>query len=418
MSETSSTLQPCKPSTLCVVGLGYIGLPTAIVCAQAGWIVTGYEVSAERVDMVNAGILPFREDGLEAVLQRVVSEGTLKASTTVIPADVYIIAVPTPITDLKEPDLSYVYQAARAIAPVLNEGNTVILESTVPMGATEEMAKIILEERPELDGKLLFAHSPERVLPGRILEEMTTNDRVVGGLTPQASQRARDIYATFCRGTISTTDARTAELVKLVENSYRDVSIAFANEISMMCEANGLNPWEVIDIANRHPRVNILQPGPGVGGHCIAVDPWFLIHGDPKRTPLMRAARSVNDYKPRHVRERVAHAIREQADDTHIAVFGLAFKANIDDLRSSPALEIATRLVNDYPNRYFHVVEPNITELPTALAGAHNVQLTTLDEALNACKIVIALVDHSPFRAITAEDLDGKTVIDTRGIWI
>lgn len=402
---------------LSVVGLGYIGLPTVIAFANVGWDTVGVDVSPQRVDLINQGKLPFVEDGLEQQLEKVIHNGSLRATTTPEPADVFIISVPTPFNEDYSADLTYIDAACDAVSPFLVEGNLVVLESTVPPGVTEHMAERIEAARPDLVDKLLFAHSPERVLPGRIIEEMTTNDRIVGGLTPEATQRAFEVYSTFCQGEISTTDARTAELSKLVENSFRDVNIAFANEISLICEDLDIDVWEVIELANHHPRVNILNPGPGVGGHCIAVDPWFIVAAAPERARLIRTARQVNDGKPQHVIEKVNALIEAFGRDARVALLGLAFKPDIDDLRSSPALDIAERLVVDHPHTHFNVVEPNIAELPAALSAAPNATLTSLDEALTDSQIYVVLIDHTPFKDVDPRVLVGKAVIDTRGIW-
>ncbi|WP_010523538.1 UDP-N-acetyl-D-mannosamine dehydrogenase [Nesterenkonia sp. F] len=404
--------------TVGVIGLGYIGLPTAAVLADAGVETIGMDVSAHTVEAVNAGQVPFVEPGLREVVERAVSAGTLSASAETPVADAYIVAVPTPFTEAHAADLSYIEAAARGIAPHLTGGELVILESTSPPGATEHMGATILAERPDLAaGDVLVAHCPERVLPGRIMVEMAQNDRIIGGTTPEAAAAARDLYARFCRGEMLLTDARTAEMAKLVENSFRDVNIAFANELSVICAEIGVDVWELIELANHHPRVNILQPGPGVGGHCIAVDPWFIVDAAPESARLIRTARQTNDGKPEWVLGRIEQALEHHGPEATVALLGLAFKPNIDDLRESPSLRIAERLVERAPEATIRAVEPNVEELPASLAAAANVTLTPVEEALDAADIVVLLVDHRQFTEIPAERLGEATVIDTRGVW-
>ncbi|MDU0348347.1 UDP-N-acetyl-D-mannosamine dehydrogenase [Actinomyces sp. MRS3W] len=409
-------------TAICVIGLGYIGLPTAAVLARAGADVVGVDVSARHVDAVNRGELPFVEPDLGEVVTDVVASGRLRAQRETPHADVYIVAVPTPFKGDHEPDLSYVEAAAEGIAPQLVGGELVILESTSPVGATEHVADVILGARPDLsrddgDGRPVvhFAYCPERVLPGRVMAELVTNSRIIGGVSPQAAQMARDVYALFCKGDLRLTDARTAEMVKLTENSFRDVNIAFANELSLISEKFGIDVWELIELANLHPRVNILQPGPGVGGHCIAVDPWFIVSAAPQEARLIRTAREVNDSKPLQVVERVRQAVAGMAAPT-IAALGLAFKADIDDLRQSPAVEI-TRDVARLPGARVLVAEPNISALPAALADAANVELVDFSEAIARADVIVLLVDHRQFKALDRSLLAGKRIIDTRGIW-
>ncbi len=412
---------------ICVVGLGYIGLPTASIFATHGKRVYGLEVNPEVVKTVNAGKIHIVEADLDVLVRAAVQSGNLVAGTEAVEADCFILAVPTPFqrgsSQVPAPDVSYIERACRTIAARVRPGNLVILESTSPVGTTEKVRDWILDERRKVGASprkpatadLLFAHCPERVLPGQLLQELVTNDRIVGGLTPAATTAARRLYETFCTGEILTTDARTAELAKLAENAYRDVNIAFANELSLICAELKLNVWELIKLANHHPRVKILQPGPGVGGHCIAVDPWFIVDAAPRCTPLIRAARGVNDGKPRHVVAQVkAAAARHRAPV--IACLGLAFKANIDDLRESPALEIVRELAAEKVGRLL-VVEPHITTLPPVLARGGRVELVRLPEALRAADIVVVLVNHRPFLVVKKSALAGKTVIDTRGIW-
>ncbi len=410
-------------NSICVIGLGYIGLPTAIIFASHGVKVTGVDVSDRHVDAVNRGELPFVEEGLDVVLKEVVDKGLLTAQKETPEADVFIVAVPTPFAEGYKADVSYIEAAAKALAPKLKEGNLVVLESTSPPGTTEHMAEVILAERPDLsadgkDGKpvIHFSHAPERVLPGRIMVELAANDRVLGGMTPAATELTRDVYAIFCTGELLTTDARTAEMAKLTENSFRDVNIAFANELSVISEKMGIDVWELIELANHHPRVNILQPGPGVGGHCIAVDPWFIVSAAPKESRLIHTARVVNDDKPEWVIDHVLKAI-EGNDSPTIAALGLAFKADIDDLRESPAVAITQKLAERLPGAKVLAVEPNVTELPKKLTGIANVELADLDTALEAADVVLLLVDHKEFKALDRARLEGKQVVDTRGTW-
>ena len=409
---------------LTVIGLGYIGLPTAVVFAENGWEVTGVDVLPLVVDMINKGHLPFVEEGLEDALAKVVEDGSLTAQLTTPESDTYIVSVPTPFKDGHQADLSYIDAAADSIAPKLNGGELIVLESTSPPGTTEHMANRILSARPDLTKDssdprptVFFAHAPERVLPGRIMVEMVDNDRVIGGLTPEASEKARDVYATFCKGELNVADAATAELTKLVENSYRDVNIAFANELSLVAHELGVDVWELIDLANKHPRVNILQPGPGVGGHCIAVDPWFIVAADPDNTRLIRAAREVNDNKPSWVAAKVDAALADSPAGATVALLGLAFKPNIDDLRESPSLHLALDLVTRRPDVEFLISEPNVEELPEGLREASNVKAAGAEQAIDEADVVVLLVDHDPFKDIEKERLSGKKVIDTRGVW-
>ncbi|KTR81784.1 UDP-N-acetyl-D-mannosaminuronic acid dehydrogenase [Novosphingobium barchaimii] len=410
-----------KPD-VCVVGLGYIGLPTAAVIARAGCKVLGLDVSQRVVDTINRGEIHIEEVDLDGLVHGVVSRGLLSASITVAPADVFVIAVPTPFDKDHAPDISYVLAAGKTIAPVLKVGDVVILESTSPVGTTEQLRDMIAQMRPDLKvpgctretPDIAIAYCPERVLPGRILEELTNNDRSIGGITPRCARKALAFYKRFVRGECVTTDARSAEMTKLVENAYRDVNIAFANELSMVADRMGLDVWEVIRLANRHPRVNILSPGPGVGGHCIAVDPWFIVHGAPEETPLIRTARGVNDGKMHHV-IRKADELVAAHPGAKIACLGLAFKANIDDFRESPARFVAARLARKYGERV-HIVEPYASELPIEFTDTGAVQID-VDEALETCDILIVLVDHDVFRVVPLAERADKLVYDTRGIW-
>ena len=409
--------------TVAVIGLGYIGLPTAAILASNGAAVIGVDVNTATVDAVNEGRVPFAEPDLGVFVAGAVSTGALRAQTGTPPADAYIVAVPTPFNADRSADLSYVDAAAAAIAPQLRGGELVILESTSPPGTTRRMADVILAARPDLslDGSggrpaVLFAHCPERVLPGRIMVELVTNDRIVGGLTPEASAAAAALYSRFCQGSIHQTEATTAEMAKLVENSYRDVNIAFANELSVISENLGVDVWELIELANHHPRVNILQPGPGVGGHCIAVDPWFIVAADPENSRLIRTAREVNDAKP----ARVVASILEAAEGSEapvVAALGLAFKANVDDVRESPAVAIVRSLAEQRPDIQVLVGSPHATVLPRELAELPNVSIAETDKAIAEADVVALLVDHDVFREIRREQLAGKRIIDTRGFW-
>jgi len=400
--------------TICVIGLGYIGLPTAAVIAGRKKKVIGVDVNPKAVDIINRGKIHIMEPDLDVVVHGVVTEGWLRATSSPEPADAFLIAVPTPFKDGKVPDLSYIEAATKAIAPVLEAGNLVILESTSPVGATEQLAAWLAEARPDLTfpqthgeaSDIRIAHCPERVLPGHVLRELVQNDRVVGGLTPKCSEAAVAFYKIFVEGDCIVTDARTAEMCKLAENSFRDVNIAFANEMSVICEGLGIDVWELINLANRHPRVNILKPGPGVGGHCIAVDPWFIVASAPTEARLVRAAREINDAKPDWVIGQVRAGIGEflvsnpdkTARDVTLACLGLTFKPNIDDLRQSPALQIAARLADSHEGRLM-LVEPNIESLPDSLKGHEKVDI---EEAIAQADVLVLLVAHDAFRDIDA----------------
>lgn len=413
---------PAPDHQVAVIGLGYIGLPTAALLASYGWSVCGVDVSQRVVDTVNAGGVHIEERDLDKLVHDAITAQTLIASTEVPTASFYMIAVPTPLGDGKAPDISYVEAAARAIAPKILPGACVIVESTSPVGTTERVAQIIAELRPDLvvpkDGSddeadIALAYCPERVLPGRIVNELVHNDRVIGGVTPACAERAAVLYTSFVKGDCLYTTARVAETVKLVENSFRDVNIAFANELSMIADVIGVDVWEVIRLANRHPRVNILQPGPGVGGHCIAVDPWFLVAGAPEAARLVRTAREVNDHKAIHTEAKI-RALLDASPEGKVALLGLAFKPDIDDFRESPALEIAESLSHTHGDRIL-VVEPFTEELPAAFADT-GANLVTLDVGLRQAEIVVVLVDHTAFKHLSSADLAGKLVFDTRGM--
>ena len=399
-------------STCCIVGLGYIGLPTAAVLARSGHRVIGVDVDHHVVSTVNLGCIHIVEPDLDQSVADAVASGSLVAQLTPAPADVFLIAVPTPVLNdvngLPYPNIDYVLAAARAIAPVLTPGNLILLESTSPVGTTERVAKVIADESGLNSEQLHIAYCPERVLPGRILQELISNDRVIGGLTPAAAEAGRAFYSSFCQGELLVTTARTAELVKLTENSFRDVNIAFANEISLVCDHLDINVRELIRLANHHPRVNVLQPGCGVGGHCIAVDPWFLAAAAPHCTPLIQSARRVNDGKSCWVIEQVqarASALEVQLGrPARIGCLGLAFKPDVDDLRESPALQITTELL--FAGLHVLVCEPNLADHPS-------IKLHGLEQVLAEADLLVFLVAHSSFKDI---DLSGRTVFDLCGV--
>lgn len=413
--------------TISMIGLGYIGLPTAAMFASRKKNVIGVDINQDAVDTINSGQTHIVEPDLDMIVAAAVNQGYLKASTTVQPADAFLIAVPTPFRGNHEPDVSYVEAAARSIAPVLKKGDLVILESTSPVGTTESLAKWLAEERPDLkiplgpsdEADINLAYCPERVLPGKVIHELVSNDRIIGGITKACSERAIALYQTFVQGECIETNSRTAEMCKLTENSFRDVNIAFANELSVICGKLGIDVWELIALANRHPRVNVLRPGPGVGGHCIAVDPWFIVHSAPEQSKLIKAAREVNDYKPHWVLDKVREEVEKylaanperKESDVTIACFGLAFKPDIDDLRESPALDIAAEIAKTHNSRVI-VVEPNISALPASLDKG---ELRTPQDALARSQIVVMLVNHKPFLALKESLFADKVIIDTCG---
>jgi UDP-N-acetyl-D-mannosaminuronic acid dehydrogenase len=407
-----------------VIGLGYIGLPTAAALATRGIEVVGVDVNPDTVKAIGRGEAPFVEPDLAVAVSGAVAMGRLTASQETPEADAYIIAVPTPFLDDHSADLSFVRSATESIAPKLRGSEVVILESTSPPGSTRLVSDWIAELRPDLtlphttDGipDVFVAHCPERVLPGRIMIEMVTNDRVVGGITPRCAEKAASLYRVFSQGNILLSDASSAEMAKLVENAYRDVNIGFANELSLICEKLRLDVWEVIRLANHHPRVNILTPGPGVGGHCIAVDPWFIVASAPELARVIRAAREVNDSKPGHV-ARIVIDKAGRFNQPTIACLGLAYKPNIDDLRESPAVEIVAQIAEALPTVNVLVAEPFVDALPPQLAAFANVMLLRTTDALDAADIVALLVDHDQFKAINRSLLGGKVIYDTRGAW-
>lgn len=416
--------------TISIIGLGYIGLPTAAVFASRKIKVIGVDVNQAAVETINRGEIHIVEPDLDMVVHAAVKEGYLKATTKPEPADAFLIAVPTPFKAGNEPDLTYIEAATKSIAPVLKSGDLVILESTSPVGATEQMADWLSKARPDLtfpqshgeDSDIRIAHCPERVLPGHVLRELVQNDRVIGGMTKKCSAAATDLYKVFVEGGCISTSARAAEMCKLTENSFRDVNIAFANELSVICDELKINVWELIDLANLHPRVNILRPGPGVGGHCIAVDPWFIVSACPEQARLIKAAREVNDDKPKWVIEKIKAAAmgcllknpNKSLKDLNIACLGLAFKADIDDLRESPALEITKELVKMQFGKVL-AVEPNINKLPSQLLD--KAQLISLEEAAALADIIVILVDHRQFLQFDWSALnDEVSILDTKGV--
>ncbi len=416
-------------TTISVIGLGYIGLPTAAAFASRQCQVIGVDVNQHAVDTINRGEIHIVEPDLDIVVKTAVDNGFLRAVTSPVAADAYLIAVPTPFKGSHEPDLIHVKAAAESIAPVLKKGALVVLESTSPVGTTEQMADWLAALRPDLSfpkqagehADINIAYCPERVLPGQVMVELIKNDRVIGGMTATCSARACELYNIFLEGECVVTNSRTAEMCKLTENSFRDVNIAFANELSLICANNGINVWELISLANRHPRVNILQPGPGVGGHCIAVDPWFIVAQSPEHARLIQTAREVNDGKPLWVIEQVKAAIADclsetdrRASEVTLACFGLSFKPNIDDLRESPAMNIAVTLADWHSGKTL-TVEPNIHVLPKKLAA--NSELVSVEQALQQADVLVLLVDHNEFKAIKSEQITQSWIVDTKGVW-
>ncbi|CAM2007384.1 UDP-N-acetyl-D-mannosamine dehydrogenase [Acanthopleuribacter pedis] len=411
-----------------VSGLGYIGLPTASLIATKGFEVRGVDVSEHIVDTINQGKIHIYEPDLDVLVRSAVNSGNLTASLEPSAGDIFIIAVPTPIKNDHTSDIHYIEQAVTKIAPYLAPGNLIILESTSPVTTTEKIGDWLRALRPDLsipsftladdddnEERIFLAHCPERVLPGRILKELVDNTRVVGGVDPASTRVAMDFYRSFVNGEILPTNSRTAEMTKLTENAFRDVNIAFANELSLIADQLEIDVWELIGLANHHPRVNVLQPGPGVGGHCIAVDPWFIVEAAPDKAKLIRQAREVNLYKTDYVLGRI-HALAGTMYQPKVACLGLSFKADIDDFRESPALDIVTRLDERLFSKVL-VVEPHCQRLPAGLLNREGFELVDLDEALAAAQMVVVLVNHKAFYAVAPEALQGKTVLDTRGVW-
>lgn len=396
---------------VCFIGLGYIGLPTAIVTAKSGLEVLGVDINAEIVEKTNAGHLHFIEAGMEDLLLEVLHSGNFRASTKAKESDIYVIVVPTPFKGNHEPDISYVESATHSVIPLLKEDDLFIIESTSPIGTTEKMARLIYKERPELENKLHIAYCPERILPGNVIYELEHNDRVIGGITPEATEKAQNFYKNFVKGQLHGTNARTAELCKLTENASRDVQIAFANELSLICDKANINVWELIELANKHPRVNILQPGTGVGGHCIAVDPYFIAADFPLEAKLILGARETNNYKAFWCAEKVNKTIQDFIKDNGrmpiVAMMGLAFKPDIDDLRESPAKYVITRVMQSLNNAELLIVEPNISE--------HNTfKLTNYNEAYEQADIIVFLTAHTPFKSLSYRK--DKIIIDFCGV--
>ncbi|EAI0282225.1 UDP-N-acetyl-D-mannosamine dehydrogenase [Campylobacter coli] len=397
---------------VCIIGLGYIGLPTAAVFASRKVKVLGVDINQQVVDTINQGKIHIVEPELDILVHAVVKDGYFKAATLPDEADAFIIAVPTPFKEEDhEPNLDYIKAASKSVAKVLKKGNLVILESTSPVGATEQMAKWLADERPDLtfphqigeESDIKIAHCPERVLPGQVIRELVENDRIIGGMTQKCTEQAANLYKIFVQGECIKTNARTAEMAKLTENSFRDVNIAFANELSILCDKLDINVWELIKLANRHPRVNILQPGCGVGGHCIAVDPWFIVHQNPTEAKIIKIAREVNDNKPNFVIQKIKERVKG-ISQPKIACLGLAFKPDIDDLRESPALDIVIKLANECDNQIL-AVEPNIKQLPLKLQDKANIELVSLTQALDEADIVVILVKHKEFIGMQSDKL-------------
>ena len=396
----------------CFMGLGYIGLPTSIIASKNGIQILGVDINPKVVEKTNAGELHIIEPGMEEILKEVVMSGMFRASTIPEVCDAYFMVVPTPFKGNHEPDISYVEAATRSVIPYLKEGDLYVIESTSPVGTTELMASIIYAERPELEGQIYIAYCPERVLPGNVIYELIHNDRVIGGLNPESTEKAINFYSQFVRGVLHKTNARTAEMCKLTENSSRDVQIAFANELSMICDKANINVWELINLANKHPRVNILQPGCGVGGHCIAVDPYFITAEFPAESQLIGKAREINNYKSFWCAEKVKNAMLEYELKNHrkpiVAMMGLAFKPNIDDLRESPAKYVTTKVMQNCNNATIFVVEPNVKE--------HNVfKLTDYEEAYDKADIVVFMVAHDLFTSLPYRK--DKVILDFCGIY-
>lgn len=396
----------------CFMGLGYIGLPTAIIAAEHGIDVVGVDINPQVVEMTNKGLIHIVEPGLQELCRQVVASGHLKASVKPEVSDVYLIVVPTPFKGNHEPDISYVETATRSTIPLLKEGDLFVIESTSPVGTTNKMTELIFSLRPELKGKIYIAYCPERVLPGNVIYELVHNDRVIGGIDPESTGKAIEFYSRFVKGTLHKTNAKTAEMCKLTENSSRDVQIAFANELSLICDKAGINIWELIELANKHPRVNILQPGSGVGGHCIAVDPYFITAEFPYESQLIAKAREINNYKAFWCAEKIENAMLKFELKHHrqpiVAMMGLAFKPNIDDLRESPAKYITTKVMQSHNNADILVVEPNVQE--------HKVfKLTDYREAYEKADIVAFLVAHKEFKELPYRG--DKVVLDFCGVF-
>lgn len=425
MNDSARPLGPTssEAETLAVIGLGYIGLPTAAMFASSGIDVTGVDINPRAVDAVNAGTAHIEEGELDELVERCVKAGRLRATTQAVPADNFIIAVPTPVSEDGDhrPDVAYIRSAGEAIAPMLKKGDLVILESTSPVGTTAMLADLFAQSRPDLtfphqagdEADVCLAYCPERIIPGKMLQELVENDRIIGGMTPRCSERAAALYKSFVRGTCHISDDRTAEMVKLTENAFRDVNIAFANELSMICSDLGINVWNVVEFANRHPRVNILNPGPGVGGHCIAVDPWFIVASAPERSHLIRTSRQVNTGKTDFVIEQVEQAMAA-SPDAKVACLGLAYKPDVDDFRESPAFEIAAQLTARHGARILSA-DPFSEALENGSRKDVHLNMVTPERALEDAGIIVMLVGHTAFRAFPRPE--GKQIVDTVGYW-
>ena len=395
----------------CFMGLGYIGLPTAIIAAKHGIQVHGVDINPKVVEKTNNGILHIIEPGMEVLLQEVISKGMFHADVIPVESDAYFMVVPTPFKGDHQPDISYVEAATKAVLPLLKEGDLYVIESTSPVGTTDTMAQLIFNERPELKDKIYIAYCPERVLPGNVIYELVHNDRVIGGINEESTNKAIEFYSQFVQGTLHKTNSKTAEMCKLTENSSRDVQIAFANELSFICDKAGINVWELINLANKHPRVNILWPGCGVGGHCIAVDPYFITSEFPMESRMIGTARQVNNYKAFWCAEKVQNEMLKfelnNGRKPVVAMMGLAFKPDIDDLRESPAKQIVSKVMQSCNNANFLIVEPNVSE--------HNVyKLTPYEEAYNKADIIAFLVAHTPFKSLPKDD--SKVILDFCGV--
>ena len=423
MTQSTSSVEPSELGSLVVVGLGYIGLPTAAMFASSGIDVTGVDISERAVEAVNSGTAHIEEGELDELVEHCVNASRLRARTTPVAADNFIIAVPTPVghDGNRSPDVGYIRAAGESIAPCLKKGDLVILESTSPVGTTRMLSEVLAEARPDLtfphqagdDCDVCLAYCPERIIPGKMLQELVENDRIIGGMTPRCSERASALYRVFVRGTCYISDDRTAEMVKLTENAFRDVNIAFANELSMICSDLQINAWEVIELANRHPRVNILNPGPGVGGHCIAVDPWFIVASAPERAKLIRTTREINDGKTDFVIAQVEEAMAKMPG-TKVACLGLAYKADVDDFRESPAFTIATTLSDRHGERILST-DPYSEALPADVRKKTNLTIVPPEEAMEEAGIIVLLVGHTAFRAFPRPQ--GKVLLDTVGYW-
>ena len=415
------SLHPFK--SVCVMGLGYIGLPTATLIASRGVKVIGVDKNQHAIDTINQGKIHIVEPDLEGLVTKVVGDGSLKAYDHAQPADIFIITVPTPIQEDKSPDMSYVEAALTEIAGQLQTGNLVIIESTSPVGTTDNAAKLLAAQRPDLtfphthgeESDIRMAYCPERVLPGQIITELMNNDRIIGGMTPKCAELAKRFYHIFVRGNCHTGTHDTAELVKLSENAYRDVNIAFANELSNVCDHHGIDVNQLVQFANLHPRVNILNPGPGVGGHCIPVDPWFIVDKAREHTPLIQAARRINDERPHWAADKILQLTKENPT-AKIACLGLAYKPNVDDLRESPAVEIVRDLAKAH-NQTIYVCEPHIKNLPENLSKYKNLQFTDALTAINEADIIATLVNHRTFGYVNKESLNQKKIYDFCGVW-